>query len=58
MVTTIRIAISTAGDRRTARRLAGVRFCDGCAEVCDGACRSAARRQREQQTSTLGFGPR
>ncbi|MBT2490700.1 hypothetical protein J7E96_19705 [Streptomyces sp. ISL-96] len=57
MVTTIRTAISAARDRRTARRLADVRFCDGCAEVCDGACRSAARRRRVQ-TPTLASGPR
>ncbi|MGV9640663.1 hypothetical protein ACWDVU_03090 [Streptomyces sp. NPDC003333] len=32
--------------RSTARHLAGVRFCDSCAAVCDTACRADAQRRR------------
>ncbi|WP_406229236.1 hypothetical protein [Streptomyces anthocyanicus] len=34
--------------RRTARHLAGVRFCDSCALVGDSATRAAERRQHTQ----------
>lgn len=57
MVTTIRTAISAARASRSARQLDDVRFCDGCAEICDSTCRAAAHQQRVHN-SVLAFGPR
>ncbi|MFD7687742.1 hypothetical protein [Streptomyces sp. NPDC059781] len=37
--------------RSTARYLAGVHFCDSCAQVCDSACRARARRRSAQLAS-------
>lgn len=37
--------------RSAARRLAGVHFCDSCAQVCDSACRARARRRSAQRAS-------
>lgn len=48
MTTALRTVLTAARARRTARHLAGVRFCDSCAQVSDGATRAAERRQRTQ----------
>ncbi|MET9134581.1 hypothetical protein [Streptomyces antibioticus] len=53
MTTRIRTAFTAAHTRHTARRLASVRFCDGCAQVCDASCRAEAHRQHTQ--SALSF---
>ncbi|MFF7550759.1 hypothetical protein ACFZCU_45195 [Streptomyces canus] len=53
MTTRIRTALTAARARRTARHLAGVGFCDGCAQVCDAACRATAHQRRAQ--SALSF---
>jgi hypothetical protein len=42
MTTRIRAYLSALA----ARTLNGVEFCDGCAQICDAACRSAAHRDR------------
>lgn len=39
--------------RSAARHLAGVRFCDSCAQVCDTACRAGVQRRRAQLASAL-----
>ncbi|MCX4419481.1 hypothetical protein [Streptomyces mirabilis] len=53
MTTRIRTAFTAARARRTARHLAGVSFCDGCAQVCDASCRAIAHQRRTQ--SALSF---
>ncbi|MBO7939242.1 hypothetical protein [Streptomyces antibioticus] len=57
MTTRIRTAFTAALARHTAnhtaRRLAGIRFCDGCAQVCDASCRAEAHRQRAQSALTF-----
>ncbi|MFE6757928.1 hypothetical protein ACFVDQ_30725 [Streptomyces sp. NPDC057684] len=54
MTTQIRTAFAAARARRTARHLAGVRFCDSRAQVCDSSCRATAH-QRRNQMSALSF---
>jgi hypothetical protein len=49
----IRTALTAAKARRTARHLAGVSFCDSCAQVSDGADRAAALRQHAQLTALV-----
>ncbi|MFF6640493.1 hypothetical protein OIE82_14965 [Streptomyces althioticus] len=51
MTTVFRTALSAARARRTARHLAGVSFCDSCAQVSDCATRAAERRQHTQLTA-------
>ncbi|MFC8392914.1 hypothetical protein [Streptomyces sp. CB02400] len=51
MATTLRTALTAARARRTARHLAGVSFCDSCAQVSDSATRAAERRQHVQLTA-------
>lgn len=51
MTSALRTVLTAARDRRTARHLAGVRFCDSCAQVSDSAGRAAARRQRTRLTA-------
>ncbi|MEU5221121.1 hypothetical protein AB0G55_00370 [Streptomyces toyocaensis] len=48
MTTALRTVLTAARARRTARHLAGVRFCDSCAQVSDSAARAAERRQHTQ----------
>ncbi|MFI0088415.1 hypothetical protein [Streptomyces bobili] len=48
MITRIRIALTGARARRTARHLAGVSFCDNCAQTCDASCRATAHQRRTQ----------
>lgn len=42
--------------RSTAWKPADVTFCEGCAEVCDAACRADALR-RSEQLSLLAHAP-
>ncbi|MEU0591971.1 hypothetical protein [Streptomyces ardesiacus] len=51
MTTTLRTVLTAARARRTARHLAGVSFCDSCAEVSDSAARAAERRRHIQLTA-------
>ncbi|MET8135675.1 hypothetical protein [Streptomyces sp. NPDC005251] len=46
MTTRIRTAFDAARARRTDRHLAGISFCDGCAQVCDAPCRASKRRRQ------------
>lgn len=39
--------------RSAARRLAGVRFCDSCAQVCDAACRTDTWHRSVQLALTV-----
>jgi hypothetical protein len=55
VTTAIRIALSAVTARRAARSLAGVQFCDGCAQVCDAACRAQACR-RSAEILALSYG--
>ncbi|MFV0134381.1 hypothetical protein ACLGIH_14250 [Streptomyces sp. HMX87] len=48
MITALRTVLTAARARRTARHLAGVSFCDSCAQVGDSATRAAERRQHAQ----------
>ncbi|MFG2678160.1 hypothetical protein [Streptomyces sp. NPDC048392] len=48
MTTTLRTALTAARARRIARHLAGISFCDSCAQVSDRASRAAERRQHAQ----------
>jgi hypothetical protein len=48
VTTRIRTAFTAARARRTARQLAGVSFCDGCAQACDSSCRTTAHQRRTQ----------
>ncbi|MFJ6650586.1 hypothetical protein ACIQPS_33700 [Streptomyces sp. NPDC091290] len=48
MVSTLRTALTEARARRTARHLAGLSFCDSCAQVSDRADRAAELRQQTQ----------
>ncbi|MCX5527330.1 hypothetical protein OG342_31470 [Streptomyces bobili] len=54
MTALIRTVLTAARARRTARHLAGVSFCDGCAQVCDSSCRATAH-QRRIQLAALSF---
>ncbi|MFE9445836.1 hypothetical protein ACFYO2_44575 [Streptomyces sp. NPDC006602] len=47
-MTRIRTAFTAARARRAAHHLAGVSFCDSCAQVCDSSCRATAQRRRTQ----------
>ncbi|MFF9103430.1 hypothetical protein ACF1AU_22920 [Streptomyces rubrogriseus] len=51
MATTLRTALTAARARRTARHLAGVSFCDRCAQVSDSATRAAEHRRHTQLTA-------
>ncbi|GHB79783.1 hypothetical protein GCM10010377_82270 [Streptomyces viridiviolaceus] len=51
MTTNLRTVLTAARARRTARHLAGISFCDSCAQVSDSATRAAARRQQTQLTA-------
>ncbi|WP_016828397.1 hypothetical protein [Streptomyces viridosporus] len=51
MTTTLRTRLTTARARRAARHLAGVSFCDSCAQVIDSTARAAKRRQHAQLTA-------
>ncbi|MGM9348274.1 hypothetical protein [Streptomyces salinarius] len=51
MTTAFRTVLTAARARRTARHLAGVSFCDSCAQVSDSATRAAERRQHTQLTT-------
>lgn len=51
MVTALRAALTAARARRTARHLAGVGFCDSCAQVSDSAASAAERRRHTQLTA-------
>jgi hypothetical protein len=53
VTTAIRTALTAAKARRTTRHLAGVSFCDSCAQVIDGADRAAAHRQGTQLTALI-----
>ena len=53
MTTRIRTAFTTALARRTARHLASVNFCDGCAQVCDASCRATAHQRRTQSALSI-----
>ncbi|MFF4354628.1 hypothetical protein [Streptomyces sp. NPDC001530] len=53
MTTRIRTAFTAARARRTARHLARVSFCDGCAQVGDASCRASAHQRHTQ--SALSF---
>ncbi|MFJ3105207.1 hypothetical protein [Streptomyces sp. NPDC086835] len=53
MTTAIRTALSAAKARRTARDLAGVSFCDSCAQVSDSAGRAAEIRAHAQLTALI-----
>lgn len=46
MTARIRTLLTAARARSTARHLAAVRFCDGCARISDGAGRAAEHRRR------------
>jgi hypothetical protein len=45
MATALRTVVTTYRARRAARSLAGVEFCDSCAQVCDAACRAQTHRR-------------
>ncbi|GAA2561101.1 MULTISPECIES: hypothetical protein [Streptomyces] len=51
MTATLRTVLTAARARRTARHLAGVRFCDGCARVSDSAARAAEHRRHARLTA-------
>ncbi|MEV7205347.1 MULTISPECIES: hypothetical protein [unclassified Streptomyces] len=51
MTTALRTVLTAARARRTARHMAGVSFCDSCAQVSDSATRAAERRQHNQLTA-------
>ncbi|MBZ6256811.1 hypothetical protein KVH22_14835 [Streptomyces olivaceus] len=51
MTTILRTVLTAARVRRTTRHLAGVSFCDGCAQVSDSASRVAERRRHAQMTA-------
>ncbi|MFD7057886.1 hypothetical protein [Streptomyces sp. NPDC059906] len=51
MATALRTAFTAARARRTARHLAGVSFCDSCAQVGDSAARAAERRRHTRLTA-------
>ena len=53
MTTAIRTALTAAKARRTGRHLAGVSFCDSCAQVSDSADRAAAHRQDMHLTALV-----
>ncbi|WP_244258322.1 hypothetical protein [Streptomyces sp. Tu 2975] len=53
MTTAIRIVLSAAKARRTARHMAGVRFCDSRARISDSAARAAEIRARTQLTALM-----
>ncbi|MFF6999867.1 hypothetical protein ACFY93_33740 [Streptomyces sp. NPDC008313] len=53
MTTRIRTAFTVARARRTSRHLAGVSFCDGCAQVCDASCRAMAHQRRTQSALSI-----
>jgi hypothetical protein len=53
VMTSLRTALRAAKARRTARHLAGVRFCDSRAEVSDSAGRAARIRARAQLTALI-----
>ncbi|MCL7425390.1 hypothetical protein [Streptomyces sp. YS415] len=53
MTTRIRTTLTTARARRTARLLADVSFCDGCAQVCDASCRAATHQRRMQSAHSF-----
>lgn len=56
MAARLRQLMIAAASRRTSRQLAGTTFCDGCAQVCDPACRSAGHRERARlDAATHGF---
>ncbi|MFF1275286.1 hypothetical protein ACFVZC_18015 [Streptomyces marokkonensis] len=46
MTTALRTVLTGVRARRTARHLAGVSFCDGCAQVSDSATRAAELRRQ------------
>ncbi len=48
---TLRTVLTAVRARRTARHLAGVRFCDGCARVSDSAARAAEHRRHARLTA-------
>ncbi|MEW1599479.1 hypothetical protein [Streptomyces sp. NPDC093808] len=48
MTTAFRTVLSAARARRAARHLAGVSFCDSCAQVSDSTARATERRQQHQ----------
>ncbi|MFI0037146.1 hypothetical protein ACH4NS_16915 [Streptomyces mutabilis] len=50
MTTALRTVLSVARARRIARHLAGVSFCDSCAQVSDRAARAAEHCQHHQLT--------
>lgn len=52
MTTALRTVLSAAWVRRTARHLAGVSFCDSCAQVGDGPTRAAERRRHTQPAAS------
>ncbi|MGV9392603.1 hypothetical protein ACWDQL_26200 [Streptomyces olivaceus] len=51
MTTIFRTVLTAARVRRTTRHLAGVSFCDGCAQVSDSASRVAERRRHARTTA-------
>ncbi|MGQ5224793.1 hypothetical protein ACW69C_28625 [Streptomyces sp. MN3] len=51
MTTVLRTVLTAARARRTSRHLAGVSFCDSCAQVSDSASRAAERRQHARMTA-------
>lgn len=48
MTATLRTALPAIRARRTVRHLAGVSFCDSCAQVSDRSARAAQLRQHTQ----------
>ncbi|MFF9140994.1 hypothetical protein ACF09G_25895 [Streptomyces albogriseolus] len=53
MTTAIGTALAAACSRHTARHLAGIGFCDSCAQVSANAGRAAERRQYTQMTALI-----
>ncbi|MFJ1973829.1 hypothetical protein ACIO93_34805 [Streptomyces sp. NPDC087903] len=53
MTARIRTAFTTARARRTARHLAGVRFFDSGAQVCDASCRATAHQRRTKSALSV-----
>ncbi|MDG9723250.1 MULTISPECIES: hypothetical protein [unclassified Streptomyces] len=51
MTTSLRTALTAARARRTTRHLAGVSFCDSCAQVSDSASRVAEHRRHARTTA-------
>ncbi|MDI6519251.1 hypothetical protein QMA61_23985 [Streptomyces coelicoflavus] len=50
-MTTLRAVLAAVRARRAVRHLAGVSFCDNCAQVGDSASRAAERRRHAQMAA-------